>query len=277
MSLSTEPLTAIQNHRSFRPVRRAWQAAFETSLRVHRCALLIGEPGCGKTTAAQLAAQELTGAPPEHVQGSSDTDRTSFWGLFTVAGGETRFCDGPLPRALKHGRHLLVEELTLIPPDALATILDIRGQMVVTNPFTGERIEVPSSFRLIATSNPVGKRCRVDLGPRHALLSDFHVHPVPALNHDDMRGFLQAHFPEAPRALLERVIQRYTDYRNVASESSTRVKPIGFRAAYHCLQLVQLGGMALDRAVEVAMVNPYVFDAATHTAAQLRNGLEGGF
>ena len=61
---------------------------------------------------------EATGQEPLILSGTPEVEQTDLLGSLTMDGGSTQFADGPLPRALKSGRWLVVEEFSQIPPEA---------------------------------------------------------------------------------------------------------------------------------------------------------------
>ena len=102
-----------ENHLSRDLVDQPWFADAKLMLEDHRLVLFVGEPGVGKTTFAVNAAREFTGTDPEILAGSPETEQQHVFGMWTLAGDSTSFVDGPLPRALKSSRWLLVEEMNL--------------------------------------------------------------------------------------------------------------------------------------------------------------------
>jgi len=233
---------------------------------------LLGEPGVGKTTMAYALSNDLCDEDPEQIQGGPEVDGPAFWGRYQLVAGETRFVDGPLTKALKRDKFLLIEEITLIPPEELATILNLRGLSRVTNPYTNEVLEIGPRFRLVATSNPDGNSCRRNAAVRQKLLDDFHVHEVPALDDTHARAFLQAHFPGVEDEVLHWATQAWEEYRSLATGDKAKTLKLSFRALYHLVQRV-LDGEDRHEAIRVALVNKYLLDEDTFEAAKLRHSV----
>ena len=168
-----------------------WHRTADQMLNLHRLVMLVGNPGVGKTTFAQDAARTATGRPAASLQGTPETELSHVFGFFSLKREETAFCDGPLPRALKSGCWLIVEEFNLIPLEVRAALLALRGQDEITNPFTGEVLPIPHDFRLVATSNPETLTCRRNSAIAGALLDDFLILDVPDLSPEMIEELLR--------------------------------------------------------------------------------------
>jgi len=164
-------------------------AALETGRHV----MLTGPPGTGKTTLAHLAA-ELAGGPGGFVPATA----TGSWTTAETIGDTVATGDGPVfrpgvvVRAIDEHRWLVIDEMNRAPIDAafggLFTLLG--GQPVVLphrrnalgkplaivptgarTPTGTDAIEVPPSWRIIATMNDFDKRTLHDLS--YALMRRF--------------------------------------------------------------------------------------------------------
>jgi len=251
---------------------QAWHRVGFRLLKVHDLVMLVGNPGVGKSTFAAEAARILTGQAPEVLQGTPEAGLRHVFGFFSPgAGGKTGFVDGPLPRALKQQRCLLVEEFNRIGPEVRAALLALRDQAAVINPFTGERLVVPGCFRLIATSNPESMACRRDDGVANAMVDGFLVLEVPDLNKPAIRDLLRFHFPNVSAARRERVVELWEEYAGIGEPESPRAQ-LGYRAAAHLMALLESG---LDEriGIEVALINQYIIDPDRHIAAKLHASL----
>src|SRR5205823_14206864 len=133
---------------------------------------------------SQHAATLHTGRPPQMLSGSPETEQSHLFGRWVLAGDETRFVDGPLPRALKTGSWLLIEEFSQIPLECRASLLPLRDQTQMTNPLNGEVLLIPSEFRLIATSNKESMSCRRNSGIARVLYDGFFILETPELGMD---------------------------------------------------------------------------------------------
>ncbi len=70
---------------------------------------------------------------------------------------ETKFFAGPLVKAAKEGRILIIDEANYIPPQLLASLNEIlsnpRAGREITVPYTGEVVEIQEGFGIIMTGN----------------------------------------------------------------------------------------------------------------------------
>ncbi len=252
-----------------------WHADAFTLLDVGRppLVLLVGEPGCGKTTFARHAAVRATGRPPLVLSGSPEAEQSHLFGRWTLVGDETRFIDGPLPQALKSGRWLLIEEFSQIPIECRASLLPLRDQDELTNPLNGELLPVPDGFRLIATSNSETLTCRKNTGIARVLYDGFLVLEVPELDDAQVGRFLRHHFPAAGQDRVARVLKLWNDYRGLTSKGVSAKGHLSYRAAAHLMSLLERG-MDEVRAVQVALVNKFLSaDQDLFSAAKLKNSI----
>ncbi len=123
--------------------------------------LLYGPPGTGKTSLIEAAFGDLL-----TVQGDGDTTVADFVGEYTQnPDGTFAFVHGPLPRAMREGRVLFVDDATLIPPTALSCVypaMDGRREIVI-KAHAGEVVKAEPGFYICAGHNP---------GVHGAILSD---------------------------------------------------------------------------------------------------------
>ena len=235
--------------------------------------LLVGDPGTGKTTFARQVAVEKSGHLPLVISGSPEAEQSHLFGRWTLAGDETRFTDGPLPAALKSGRWLLVEEFSQIPIECRAALLPLRDQSEITNPLTGEVVPVPSSFRLIATSNSETLTCRKNAGIAQVLYDGFLILEVGELDEEQVRRFLAHHFPTAGAKRVARAVQMWSEYRSITAKGSSGKTYLSYRAASHLMALIERG-MSEVQACQVALVNKFLpGDGDLFSAAKLRNSI----
>jgi nitric oxide reductase NorQ protein len=114
--------------------------------------LLYGPPGTGKTSVAEAAFPDLI-----TVAGDGDTTVADLVGEYTqTPDGRYVFVHGPLVRAMRDGRALLIDDATLIPPTVLAVVypaMDGRREIVV-KANGGEIVTAAPGFYVIAGHNP---------------------------------------------------------------------------------------------------------------------------
>lgn len=116
--------------------------------------LLGGYPGCGKTASVEAAYGEdmIT------IEGNGDTEISDFVGSYvpTANAGEFEWVDGPLIRAMKEGKVLFVDDITLIAPSVLAKlypVMDGRGEFELRE-HGGELVKAEEGFMIVGAHNP---------------------------------------------------------------------------------------------------------------------------
>ena len=252
-----------------------WHADVDLILRdpENRLVCLVGEPGAGKTTYAKEKARQVTGQEPEVIDGGPGFEERHLFGKTELAAKNgatiTVDADGPLIRALRHQRWLILEEFSLIPNEMRAYFLGQRGQKAIVNPQTDELVRIPPSFRLIATSNPENIACRRS-GTSRALLDGFITIDIPEPTAKDVEAWLRFHYPKASAAKIGFVLEKWTEYRALASANERdKVQYLSYRGAGQLLRLVE-AGMNPEKAVRYALVNKYISDPDLYATAKLR-------
>lgn len=117
--------------------------------------LLIGPTGAGKTHAVKKTAEEL-GIPMIRVNLNRMTTVEDFVGQWVPAeNGGFRWQDGVLPRLMKNGGVIMVDEINAAPPEilfVLHSVLDFR-EITLTQK-DGEVIKANPDFWFIGAMNP---------------------------------------------------------------------------------------------------------------------------
>jgi cobaltochelatase CobS len=119
--------------------------------------MFVGHTGTGKTSLPeQLAARMNQSVLRVNMNGQ--TTIGDFVGMWTVKGGETVWVDGTLPKAMREGAWLIVDELDFAEPAILSVlnaILEPNGALMLKE--KGHEIVKPhKDFRVFATANGVG-------------------------------------------------------------------------------------------------------------------------
>ena len=119
--------------------------------------MLVGHTGCGKTSVIdQIGARMGQGVIRVNMNGQ--TTIGDFVGLWTVKGGETVWVDGVLPKAMREGHWLTVDELDFAEAAILSvlnSVLEPGGRLCLKEK-GHEMIDPHPNFRLFATANAVG-------------------------------------------------------------------------------------------------------------------------
>jgi len=137
--------------------RHAWET---------RLPLMVkGPTGCGKTRFIQHMAETLD-RPLITVACNEDTSATDLLGRHLLLGGDTKWVDGPVTRAVREGALLYLDEIAEARADALVVIhslSDHRRELFLDR--TGERLPADDRFMLIVSYNPGYQRSLRELKP----------------------------------------------------------------------------------------------------------------
>lgn len=123
--------------------------------------LLIGETGIGKSKAIEIACKILN-RPYITVSLSGNTDSSDFIGSFSISKNELIWTDGPLTKAMREGKILILDEINLAENSVLErlnSVLEEERTLFITE--KNEFIKAHEDFLVIGSMNPstdVGKR-----------------------------------------------------------------------------------------------------------------------
>lgn len=127
-----------------------FQGAFHQQLPV----LLKGPTGSGKSRFVEFMAQKLD-RPLIQVSCNEDTTAHDLLGRFLLLGGETRWQDGPVSRAVRQGAILYLDEVAEAREDVvvvLHSLSDHRRELYLDK--INETLKAPLGFMLVASFNP---------------------------------------------------------------------------------------------------------------------------
>ena len=127
------------------------------SVHAHENVLLTGGTGVGKTThILQMAAR--INQPVLRINFNGETRMSDLLGKIMVVGGETKWIDGILPMAMRHGYWLLLDEIDFADPAVLSLLHPVLedNPMLVLKENAGEIIHPHDNFRVFATANSIG-------------------------------------------------------------------------------------------------------------------------
>ena len=127
---------------------------FEASCNNHIPVLLKGPTGCGKTRFMEHMAWRL-GRPLITVSCHDDLTAADLVGRFLIVGGETRWSDGPLARAVRAGGICYLDEIVEARKDTIVVIHPLADdRRVLPIEKTGEQLTAPPEFCLAISYNP---------------------------------------------------------------------------------------------------------------------------
>ncbi len=153
MPQSDPPSNLIESEPFYAPHGKEvpiFEAAWHNQLPV----LLKGPTGCGKTRFMEYMAWRLK-RPLVTVSCHDDLTAADLVGRYLIVGGETRWIDGPLTRAIRTGALCYLDEIVEARKDATVVIhplTDDRRQLPIEK--TGEVLNASAQFCLAISYNP---------------------------------------------------------------------------------------------------------------------------
>ncbi len=129
-------------------------ALFEHAWRNRMPLLIKGPTGCGKTRFVAHMAARL-GLPLTTVSCHDDLTAADLVGRHLLGDGQTRWCDGPLTRAVREGGICYLDEIVEARKDTtvvLHPLADDRRVLPIER--TGETLLAPPGFMLVISYNP---------------------------------------------------------------------------------------------------------------------------
>lgn len=154
--LGDKPGSGIDPNYWFDPVMLKKLLRWVYGESARRNLMLIGDAGVGKSSVIVEIAHRLN-IPVFQIACSGKTRFQHLVGSRELVGGETKWVDGPLTRAMREGGILLMDEVTRLDSGEqmnLAAVLDARSTLTI--PDTGEVVKPKPRFRVGATGNSGG-------------------------------------------------------------------------------------------------------------------------
>lgn len=213
--------------------------------------LLHGCSGAGKTALVLELAREL-GMDSDLVtlHLNEQTDAKMLIGLYTTGTkpGSFEWRPGILTTAVREGRWVLIEDLDRAPTEVMSTLLPLieRGELLIPN--RGERIQAPSSFRILATVRTSRGTNGQDNVPSLLGLRFWQMLPVQSMAQDELQAVIHAQYPLLHKfvadpilKVFDRVCHLLSGPALVAGASSASERPISSRDLFKwCRRLEKL-------------------------------------
>lgn len=230
-------------------------AVFEMAYRLGLPLLLKGPTGCGKTRFVSHMAAKL-GLPLSTIACHDDLAAADLTGRYLLKGGETVWADGPLTSAVRHGGICYLDEVVEARKDVTVVIHPLTDdRRILPLDRTGETLHAPDNFMLVISYNP---------GYQNILKS---------LKPSTRQRFLALEFDFPPPAAEINIIARESGLDPEKCEPLVRLaaklrglkgqdleEGVSTRLLVYCASLI-VAGMKLERAIEVALIEPLSDDA----------------
>ena len=231
-----------------------FRAAFENRLPV----LLKGPTGCGKTRFVAHMAARL-GRPLYTVACHDDLSAADLIGRYLLKGGETVWVDGPLTRAVREGAICYLDEVVEARKDVtvvLHPLTDDRRILPIDR--TGEELEAAPRLHAGGQLQP-----RLPEHPENAET----LHPAALRGaglHLPARPSTKSPWSPAKAACPKTGCNRWCGWRTSCARMKGQdlEEGVSTRLVIYAATLIRQG-MAVDRAILAAMIEPLTDDADT--------------
>lgn len=228
---------------------------FEQAYRRGLPLLLKGPTGCGKTRFVSHMAARL-GRPLFTVSCHDDLTASDLTGRYLLQGGETRWVDGPLTRAVREGGICYLDEVVEARKDVtvvLHPLTDDRRLLPLER--TGELLQAPDEFMLVVSYNPGYQHILKSLKPstRQRFVARSFDFPPPPQERDIVAR--ESGLPVSQCAALVNLAARLRDLKGQDLEEG-----VSTRLLIYCATLVADGLPILD-AARATLVEPLTDDA----------------
>jgi nitric oxide reductase NorQ protein len=235
-------------------------ALFQTAYTNRLPLLLKGPTGCGKTRFVEHMAAR-TGRKLYTVACHDDLSAADLIGRYLLKGGETQWVDGPLTRAVREGAICYLDEVIEARKDVtvvLHPLTDNRRTLMIDR--TGEELQAPAGFMLIASYNPGYQNVLKRLKPstRQRFLSVSFDFPPPEIETAVVAE--ESGIDTARAAGLVRLGGAIRRLSGMDLEEG-----VSTRLLIYAATLIN-AGMSFEHAIEAAVIEPLSDDADIKTA-----------
>lgn len=222
--------------------------------------LLKGPTGCGKTRFVEHMAARMN-LPLYTVACHDDLSAADLIGRYLLKGGETVWVDGPLTRAVREGGICYLDEVVEARKDVtvvLHPLTDDRRRLFIDR--TGEDLAAPPSFMLVASYNPGYQNILKKLKPstRQRFLSIGFDFPAPELELKVLKH--ETGLDDRRAGALVRLAGHIRKLSGMDLEEGVSTRLLVYAGS------LIAAGMAVNRALEAAVIEPLSDDADTQQA-----------
>ncbi|MEX0915115.1 MAG: AAA family ATPase [Wenzhouxiangellaceae bacterium] len=223
---------------------------FEKAYEQHLPLLLKGPTGCGKTRFVAHMAARL-GRPLFTVSCHDDLTAADLTGRHLLIDGETRWCDGPLTRAVREGGICYLDEVVEARKDVTVVMHPLTDdRRVLPLERTGEVLQAPPEFMLVVSYNP---------GYQHILksLKPSTRQRFTALTFDFPPAELEIEIVSNESGLSKDLCAGLVNlaHRIRALKGQDLEEGVSTRLLVYCATLVQ-AGMPMERAARHTLIDP---------------------
>jgi nitric oxide reductase NorQ protein len=230
------------------------EQVFGAAFRQGMAVVLKGPTGCGKTRFVEAMAHDL-GRPLVTVSCHDDLTTADLVGRYLLEGGDTRWVDGPLTRAVREGAICYLDEVVEARQDTTVVIhplADHRRQLPLER--LGVTLDAAPGFCLVVSYNPGYQSVLKDLkdSTRQRMVAIELGFPPP-----DVEEKIVAHEAGVDPDRAARLVQ--------LGQAIRRIETAGLREVASTRVLIAAGrlaaeGLALRAAARAAVAGPLTDD-----------------
>ncbi len=229
-------------------------AVFSAAYSLKLPLLIKGPTGCGKTRFVSHMAARLS-LPLYTIACHDDLTAADLTGRHLLKGGETRWSDGPLTRAVRTGGICYLDEVVEARKDVTVVLHPLTDdRRILPLERTGEILHAPDNFMLVVSYNPGYQNILKNLKPstrQRFLALDFDF-PTPEAEAKIVSR--ESGLNEEKSLLLVRLANRYRDLKGQDLDEGASTRLI-----VYCASLIA-DGMKIDTAINAALIEPLTDD-----------------
>ena len=235
-------------------------ALFEHAYKNKLPLLIKGPTGCGKTRFIEHMAARL-GRPLYTVACHDDLTAADLVGRHLIGDGETKWCDGPLTRAVREGAICYLDEVVEARKDTTVILHPLTDdRRILPLERTGETLHAPDGFMLVVSYNP---------GYQHLLkgMKPSTRQRFVALSFDYPDAEIETNIVHQESGLAETQCQQLVDLAHAlrALQGHDLEEGVSTRLLVSCASLIQ-SGMPIVDACRAAIIEPLTDESETIAA-----------